>query len=436
MHTETSMSYDVLRLYVLSASGEGISEVWNKEEYDNGGPHQQWRSFTVDLSAWAGETIELQWTFETGDPIGNEGEGVYIDDISVGVPCDLVACTEGCDDGQPCTLDFCVEDICSHALEQCDDGNVCTLDYCDNTVGCVGQNIAGVCDDGDACTVNEECVDGACVGGPTDCDDGEACTLDSCDALLGCQYDTLTQAGVPCDDGSVCSLNDLCVDGVCVGDALDCTDGDACTLDLCDDVLGCIAAPFCNDGNTCTTDICDDSGEFPTCDFVTLAQGTPCNDFSLCFVNDLCDEFGICVGEPVSCEDGNACTFDFCEADIGCINDSLCDDGIDCTVDSCDPLLGCGHQFQEGLPCDDGLACTANDTCNFAFGCSGEDACNDNNPCTIEGCDFEVGQCVNMGFELVETPCDDGDSCTVNDSCDGLGTCLPGTFDCYVTSFE
>ena len=58
-----------------------------------------------------------------------------------------------------------------------------------------------------------------------------------------------------------------------------------------------------------------------------------------------------------------------------------CDDGNPCTYDTCDPQLGCIHAYNND-PCTDGNACTTNDTCNGgacvggnpAPGCSACDA--------------------------------------------------------------
>ena len=69
--------------------------------------------------------------------------------------CDGEADEDLCDDGDPCTLDKCLEDnTCENTL--------------DNTL---------LCDDGDICTNTDKCEDGVCVGyNPTICDDGNVCT--------------------------------------------------------------------------------------------------------------------------------------------------------------------------------------------------------------------------------------------------------------------
>src|SRR5262249_18820355 len=67
-------------------------------------------------------------------------------------------------------------------------------------------------------------------------------------------------------------------------------------------------------------------------------------------------------------------------------------------------------------PCDDGNPCTTNDTCGGGTCHGGPPAdCNDNNPCTDDSCDPASG-CVNTPNTA---PCDDGSACTTNDTCGG-----------------
>ena len=60
-----------------------------------------------------------------------------------------------------------------------------------------------------------------------------------------------------------CTEDDRCVprtvgDPTCQGTPISCSDGDTCTLDLCDSPTGvCVHSPIsCNDFNQCTTDSC------------------------------------------------------------------------------------------------------------------------------------------------------------------------------------
>src|SRR5262245_6563357 len=89
-----------------------------------------------------------------------------------------------------------------------------------------------------------------------------------------------------------------------------------------------------------------------------------------------------------------------------------CDDGNDRFCDGCTPTC------QIETPCDDGNPCTV-DSCDPATGCSYvPKSCDDLLLCTSDSCDPTTGGCNN-----VPIVCDDGVPCTV-DSCDPLtGTC-------------
>jgi hypothetical protein len=60
------------------------------------------------------------------------------------------------------------------------------------------------------------------VGGPApNCDDGNICTNDSCNALLGCMHLNNTAL---CNDGNLCTYSDICAKGVCGGTAYTCAE--------------------------------------------------------------------------------------------------------------------------------------------------------------------------------------------------------------------
>jgi hypothetical protein len=378
-----------------------------------------------------------------------------------------------CDDGDACTTgDTCSAGICVGGTPpDCDDGNICTDDSCDPATGCVNTNNVAACDDGNACTTNDTCSLGTCVGGaPPNCDDGNVCTDDSCDPATGCVN---TDNVAACDDGDACTTGDTCSAGICVGGTPpNCDDGNICTDDSCDSLLGCLNtdnAAFCDDGDACTTNDtcsagicvggappdCDDGNECTddTCDVVLGCLNTDnvaaCDDGDACTTNDTCSA-GICVGGAApDCDDGNPCTDDSCDPVLGCVNTNNtaacddgdecttndtcsagvcvggappnCDDGNVCTDDSCDPATGCVNT-NNAAACDDGDACTTNDTCS-AGACVGgaPPNCDDGNVCTDDSCEPATG-CVNTNNVA---SCDDGDACTTNDTC-SLGACVGG----------
>jgi uncharacterized repeat protein (TIGR01451 family) len=104
-------------------------------------------------------------------------------------------------------------------------------------------------------------------------------------------------------------------------------------------------------------------------------------------------------GGPRSCDDGNACTVDSCDAVAGCVHHVSCDDGNPCTDDSCGADLQCVHASNTA-PCDDGIACTQTDTC-VAGVCVGTNplACASANACAYADCDPARG-CVSHSANL------------------------------------
>jgi len=105
--------------------------------------------------------------FETGPDTPRPGEVVETADHADG-PC-VPACDEcGNDDG---CGGKCIDD----AL--CDDENPCTHDECDGE-GCVFDALQAECDDDDKCTFDDTCLDGVCTGAPVDCSNltTEVCT--------------------------------------------------------------------------------------------------------------------------------------------------------------------------------------------------------------------------------------------------------------------
>lgn len=409
-----------------------------------------------------------------------------------------------CDDGDPCTTNVCTEEGCDYlpipncggCLEdtECDDNNDCTDDVC-NAGQCENDNDdTNVCDGGDLCQT-WSCQAGTCTGESIECDDGFDCTADSCnaatgecdyiddqttcsqysnecvsavcdtnsptadpltgcvltpdntlctaeagntcitswcDVTTGCVYDPNTE---PCSDGDDCTMDDVCGNGACQpGDELECDDGFACTTDYCAAGM-CQYDPnpeFCGD-NECTTSVCDPMN--PNAD--TLGCSTTTDD-------TLCSMYA-----------GNECVTATCDAEFGCNydnNTNTCDDGDDCTLgDTCMD----GQCEATPLDCDDGATCTF-DTCQFGScvhnaepgacignacttsvcdpegpgadpmtGCiatTDDTLCDDLNECTDDTCSATEG----CNFEYNTNPCDDGDACTLGDTCFG-GLCQDNT---------
>ena len=289
----------------------------------------------------------------------------------------------------------------------CDDENPCTNDSCESLVGCKHTANTDSCDDGDACTTEDHCLNSACVGGaPPNCDDGNACTFDSCIPATGCDHTdavdgaTCGTLGQKCQGGQCqCSVGvvEICGDGTdnnCDG-LTDCEDP-ACNGQACDDHNACTVGDVCGNStcggtpkvctNTTVTCIATVGICWPSdgdCHFDPAPNGTPCDDADACTESDQCNN-GICGGNTISCDDGNSCTTDNCDARTGCYNNfkgtiACTEDGFAgrCDQDTRDCCTGC----KSGTAC---LAGTSVDACG-----GGDEACiscDDGNPCTADTC--------------------------------------------------
>jgi subtilisin-like proprotein convertase family protein len=113
------------------------------------------------------------------------------------------------------------------------------------------------CNDIDNCT-KDSCVDGLCVHEAKNIDDDNACTVDDCNPITG----VVSHIPVADRDGDRCTL-DACQEDSGVSDAgvLDPDDSNACTVDICDPAVGAVHTPLDpDDGDGCTTDQCIDPG--------------------------------------------------------------------------------------------------------------------------------------------------------------------------------
>jgi hypothetical protein len=159
-------------------------------------------------------------------------------------------CTEGCDDNEPCTLDYCSSGQCVNSprvYSPCeDDGNPCTMDVCNSSGQCepVPKPGSPCEDDGNPCTMDVCNSSGQCDPVPkpgSPCDrDGDPCTFDACDSKGKCNFMWNQRNGYSCDDdGDSCTV-DSCDDGICTFsgitlelDGCPCEDDDIeCSIDV------------------------------------------------------------------------------------------------------------------------------------------------------------------------------------------------------------
>jgi len=183
------------------------------------------------------------------------------------------------------------------------------------------------------------------------------------------------------------------------GEAGDCDDNNACTVDGCvpdveaasggacvhTPIVGCcLSDASCEDGNPCTADRC--SGPGGTCTSEAIPE---------------------CCASAIDCDDRDPCTEDRCGGDacvhapLCCERDADCDDRDPCTGGRCDDGQ-CRYTAtccREDADCDDGEACTddrcADGTCvnafTFAPGCCIPDVMTER---------FDVGTATPAGWTL------------------------------------
>ena len=132
----------------------------------------------------------------------------------------------------------------------CEDGDPCTDDWCDDC-RCLQEDAPRTtpCTDGDACTENDRCSHGECAGGDAlDCDDDRPCTADRCEPDRGCVNQNLPD-GTPCP-GASGETNDECWAGSCQC-VSDCS-GRECGSDGCNGSCGsCDAGEACSPAGSC-----------------------------------------------------------------------------------------------------------------------------------------------------------------------------------------
>jgi len=321
-----------------------------------------------------------------------------------------------------------------------DDGNPCTTDACGALIGVTHTPVANgiACNDGNACTQSDTCQSGACTGANLVVCTAQGVCRDAgtCNPTTGACSSPAKPDGTACNNATVCDGAETCQAGACAtGVALVVDDTNPCTVDACDPVSGVIHTPraagtacdnatvcdgreTCNstgqcgagtvpvfdDGNPCTTDACD---ALIGATHTPVANGTACNDGNACTQTDTC-QGGSCVGaQPVVCS-----VLDSCHA-----------------AGVCSPATGtCSNPAKPvGSSCDDGNVCDGGATCNGAGHCAGGTpiAVDDHNPCTVDACDPVAG--VTHTPLAAGSSCSDGNACNGTEVCGATGTCQPGT---------
>jgi hypothetical protein len=127
--------------------------------------------------------------------------------------------------------------------------------------------------------------------------------------------------------------------------------------------IGALSVPLSGDARVepdCPPMLCNDVF-FDTlsreCSSKPVTDGTACH--TGCITGSC--QGGLCLGSPIDCDDGNACTIDSCSEPDGCSHSVLsCEIPNDpCKVGACDPVKGCvATAVLDGTSCGDDL-CTS-----------------------------------------------------------------------------
>ncbi|MET0343909.1 MAG: OmpA family protein [Polyangiales bacterium] len=241
----------------------------------------------------------------------------------------------------------------------------------------------------------------------------------------------------------------------------------------------CISSGTPDPGNSCKA--CNPAVSLSA--YSNKPSGSSCSDGAFCTVSDQCNGSGTCAGTTNACSDGLACSVDTCDEaldrcvntiglNVGCVINGACvaagTDDPSNSCRSCNPLLSMTSYSNKaaGLPCADGLFCTANDSCDGAGACTSTARdCGDGIACTLDTCDEAndrcastvsggcniLGTCVASGAtdplnscrvcnpavsttnytnKVAGSGCDDGLFCTTGETCNVLGLCLGAPRSC------
>lgn len=379
-----------------------------------------------------------------------------------------------CSDNIPCTNDTCIVNVgCTNVPvnSSCLPAAPCGFYSCVAGVGCVltVRNLS-------LCTSGTQCERSTCSPGAPGADANgclivlnntycqalprPSCSQRQCDPngmgadpTTGCTL-TFVSSGVACDDSNLCTLNDVCINGTCIGTPRNCTTALFCTLNnTCNPATGqCVAGarPRCNDSKLCTADSCNETAN--TCTF------TPNNTYCSILLNpDPQCQFALCNGSSPTgctlnnrpnglvCNDTNPSTsFDACLNGVcvgvpnNCTTNTTCNDMRNCTFDFCNTTSFTCQFVPNNTYCQ--ATQVVEPQCQNAY-CNGSSptGCTlinvpDNTSCTDGNATTFGDRCIGgrcVGFVQCVPNCTVQLFCTLNNTCVN-GTCVAGpTLRCF-----
>lgn len=391
-----------------------------------------------------------------------------------------------CDDSGVCSGTPKCQGVVCTAPSQCYNPGTCvpTTGQCSSPVP---KSAQVSCDDGDDLTIDDVCDGSGGCSGTTLCENITCADPPPCRAAVTCQlgvcppFTTWLDDFDVCDDGNPETVDDFCLDGICLGRSL-CA-GVECPLaiDQCLEPIGICsfgecqytaraAGWSCDDGDNNTSfDICNGNATVPVCEGVDLCDirnvtcedPPPCHEPVDCILGSCSDVYPplsdfLPDGSPRFCQVENRSHYgdEVPEnASLVC-RAGVCVPEFDCTGVVCPSPGGCelapeclvGHPVEtrcsgptmpapEFTPCDDNNNRTLSDQCQLVDDNSSITECHGTDPCTdvvcppVDQCHIPVecswpnGTCpdpeVNVGAN-----CDDGFINTINDTCTDTGACI------------
>lgn len=316
-----------------------------------------------------------------------EGDCEDNDVCTVGGSCEEGSCIGGevliCDDGDVCTQDICDPlEGCVHPEENCDDGNPGTLDIC----------LEDGCNNIDACSglvgAAALCYLEGKKGDVVPCDLKMLSTKEGVDTASSLQLKVVYAS--PLVMLSYLSACPTCEQGIAAG--MNISSGHLLSYNPSNPadwegegeiLLLSLSNPYPITTAYASGDEITGIASYLTLHFELLqdldtpipvlassvvvgnGDGAPMK-YSVVDSKIITDAYGVgCETNGQPCDDGNACTLeDQCVAKVCAGEVRLCDDGNICSFDFCDPATGCYHQsVEDDCPCHDGSVCTESGSC-------------------------------------------------------------------------